>query len=401
MTLLSQDRKTDKLGTEDVVYPGLVRYPVEASTTIYAGALVAINASGNAIPCPSTLSSTTGALKCVGRAERQVANQATGGTISPDGIATGAAGSIGVHVRQGVFYFNINADSTITKANFGANVYASDDNTVSLTDGGGQRPYVGYIVDPAGAMAPSPLSTQVGVMVGVANPYAQNPELAILPSQFKARGVVTSLQAYTGSGTQTLTETANGAWAAQDGITNAVGDIVFIQAGTTNLTAALDSGPWQITSLGSAGTKWTLTRPDWWTNGAVMPNGAVIEMGGEGTLFGGTSWKSFAAIGSAVIGTNDPAFYVGRVTQTATLAAGTVTVSNVGVRSLSKSQFQASLNTSGGTLTGTVGYGVLPNVTALTAGYIGTASIAFKAIATADAVQSSDTSIINVTITNW
>lgn len=397
MTALAQDRKTDKLGTEDVAYPVLLKYPVEASTSIYGGALVGINAAGNAVPA-----SANSALKIVGRAERQCLNLATGGTISPDGIANGTAGSIFVHVRQGVFYFNINADSTITKANFGANVYASDDNTVSLSDSGGTRPFVGVIVDPAGDMAPSPLSSQVGVFVGLANPYAANPELpAQLSTQFKARGVVTSLQAYTGSGTNTLTETSNGAWAAQDGITNAVGDVVFIQAGTTNLVGALDSGPWVITGLGGAGSKWTLQRPDWWTTGAIMPIGAVIEMGGEGTLWAGTSWKSFAAVGSAVIGTNDPTFYVGRVTQTAVLVAGTVTISNVGVRSLSKSQFSASLNTNGGTLTGTVGYGVLPNVSALTAGYIGTSSIPFKAIATADAVQASDTSTINVTIMNW
>src|SRR5262249_50258134 len=111
MTALGADRKTDKLGTEDVVYPGLLRYPVEANTTIYGGALVAINAAGNAVPA-----SSIGALKCLGRAERQIANQSTGGTVGPDGIASGAAGSIAVPVRQGVFYFNINADTTITKA---------------------------------------------------------------------------------------------------------------------------------------------------------------------------------------------------------------------------------------------------------------------------------------------
>lgn len=217
---------------------------------------------------------------------------------------------------------------------------------------------------------------------------------------YKCRNVVTSLQAYTGSGTGTLTETSNGAWATQDGVTNAVGDIVFIQGGTTNLTGALDSGPWQISSLGSAGSQWVLVRPNWFQVGLVIPQGMVVTVG-DGTLWVGTEWKSFAATATKVVGTDDPTFYVGRVTQTATLAAGTVTISNVGIRSLSKSQFLASLNTAGGTLTGTVMYGVLPNVTALAAGYIGTGSAAFKAIATAQAVQSSDTSVINCTIINW
>src|SRR5262245_48906417 len=78
----------------------------------------------------------------------------------------------------------------------------------------------------------------------------------------KVRNVVTSLQAYGGTGTATLTETSNGAWATQDGVTNVVGDIVFIPATTTNLVGALDAGPWQISNLGSAGTQWVITRPN-------------------------------------------------------------------------------------------------------------------------------------------
>lgn len=216
---------------------------------------------------------------------------------------------------------------------------------------------------------------------------------------YKARNVVTSLQAYTGTGTATLTETANGAWAAQDGSTSVVGDTVFVQAGTTNLVGAVDSGPWVISSLGGASAQWVLTRPNWFNQGATIVQGTVVAIG-EGTLWIGTEWKSFVAT-NKLVGTDDPTFYVGRVTQTATLAAGTIAVANVGVRSLTKSQFLASLNTAGGTLTGTVMYGVLPNVTALVAGYIGTASLTFKAIATAQAVQASDTSIINVTVINW
>lgn len=218
----------------------------------------------------------------------------------------------------------------------------------------------------------------------------------------KCRNVVTSLQAYGGTGTATLTQTTpSSGWATQDGVTNVVGDVVFIQGGTTNLTNAKDAGPWVVQSLGSASASWVLVRPAWFAQGAICPLGLVIDIDGEGTLWAGTQWKSFATVGSAVIGTNDLTFYVGRVTQTAVLAAGTIAVTNVGVKSLSKSQFIASMNTNGGTLTGTVGYGVLPNVSALTAGYIGTSSLTFKAIATAQAVQSSDTSTINVTVINW
>lgn len=396
MAALTIDRKADKLGPEDVAYPVLLKYPVEASASIYGGALVAINAAGNAVPA-----SAIGALKCVGRAERQCLNLAVGGTVSPDGIANGNAGSILVPVRQGVYYFNINADSAITKASFGANVYASDDNTMSLSDAGGSRPYAGFVIDPPqsstlGNMNPNPLL--VGVFVGVANPYALNPELAGFAGQFKARVVVTSLQAYTGTGTQTITETANGAWATQDGVaTGAVGDVVFIQAGTTNLVGALDSGPWLITSLGSAGTKWVLTRPDWWTNGSTMPNGAVIDMGGEGTLWAGTAWKSFAAVGSAVVGTNDPAFYVGRVTQQVTLVGGSATIANVGIKSASKVVVPCTLGTAN-TATGTVGYGP---IAAITPGYIGTVTFTAKAYVANMTINATDVSTINVCVINW
>jgi hypothetical protein len=394
MTALGNDRKTDQLGTADTVYPGLLRYPVEASTSIYGGALVAINASGNAVPA-----SAIGALKCVGRAERQCLNLATGGTFSPDGIANGNAGSIAVPVHQGCFYFNVNGDSTITKANFGANVYASDDNTVSLSDAGGTRPYAGFIVDPAGAMAPSPLSTQVGVMVGVSNPYASNPELATGASTaFKARAVVTTLQAYTGSGTNVLTETSNGAISAADGVTLALNDVVFIQGGTANLTDPKDSGPWTVTSLGGASAKWTLTRPDWWSTGSAITQGAVVDLSGEGTVWPATAWKAFAASGK-VIGTDDPTFYVGRMTQSVALVSSATTVSNVGIKSATKSQIVATFVVAGGTVTGTVGYGI---IAAPTPGYIGTASAVVDALASGMTKNgTADTSTVAITVINW
>lgn len=321
MAALTQDRKSDPLGTQDQVYPVLLRYPVEASTSIYGGALVGINAAGNAVPA-----SAIGSLKLIGRAERQILNLATGGTTGPDGIANGNAGSISVPVKQGVFYFNINADSTIDKTKFGQNVFASDDNTVSLSDAGGTRPFAGWVVDYPSNMTTS--TTQVGVFVGVANPFALNPELQNTATQYKARAVVTSLQAYTGSGTGTLTETVNGAWAAQDGITNVVNDIVFIPEGTANLTAAKDAGPWQISSLGAAGAKWVLIRPDWWQNGAAIVQGIFIVIGGEGTVWAGNSFTSFVATGK-LVGTDAPLFWPERSQATGTLANGSLALTSL------------------------------------------------------------------------
>jgi hypothetical protein len=382
MTALLQDRKTDKLGTEGDVYPITLKFPVEANTSIF-GALVAINAAGNAVPATANP-----ALKCVGRCERACLNLAVGGTISPDGIATGAAGSLKVGVRQGVYYFNINADSTITIANFGGNVFASDDNTVSLSDAGGTRPYVGSIVDPAGDMAPTPLSTQVGVFIGLANPYAANPLQAGGSTANKARAQVTSLQAYTGTGTNILTETANGAWAAQDGVTNVVGDVVFIPAGTTNLVGALDSGPWSITSLGSAGTKWVLTRPDWFVTGSTVVQAMNIDLGGEGTTSAGNVWKSFAAPGQ-IVGTNDPLFFPRfQIFTTAAMTAGVTSpaVSVLFIRALA--QFSPIPVTPGGT------QGTL-RISASTPGYPGASSV------TVTSSSNTDTSTVKLQVENF
>ena len=48
------DRKSNQLGTPDVVYPTLLSLLVAASTTIYAGDMVAVNSSGYAVPASGT-----------------------------------------------------------------------------------------------------------------------------------------------------------------------------------------------------------------------------------------------------------------------------------------------------------------------------------------------------------
>lgn len=394
MTGQIADRKTVIMGAEDNALPVLLTFPVAASTTIYAGSMVAVNAAGYAVPA-----SASPGLKVVGRCERTVINQATGGSATPDGIGNGNAGSVNVRVHQGAFYYDLNTDGgTFSIASFGQNVFAVDDHTLSLSDAGGTRPYAGYTLDGGGTMTPPKSLNQVGVMLGVANPFALNPELGGASAAFKARAVVTTLQAYTGSGTNVLTETANGAISAADGVTLAAGDVVFIQAGTTNLTGAVDSGPWTVTSLGGAGSKWVLTRPDWFTTGAAVQVGQVIDIGGEGAIWKGTQWKSFAATSANVIGTNDPTFYVGRVTQQITLVASASTISNVGLLSATKTGIEYDY-TGTGAIAGTVGYG---QTAAITPGYIGTGSVAIAALASGMTKNgTTDVSVVNVTIVNW
>jgi hypothetical protein len=84
-------------------------YPVKASTTIYAGTLVAVDANGHALPA-----SDAAGLKVVGVADAKADNSA------------GAAAAINVKVRRGVFRL---AAASITLAMVGTIMYVVDDQT--------------------------------------------------------------------------------------------------------------------------------------------------------------------------------------------------------------------------------------------------------------------------------
>ncbi|MCM0757355.1 hypothetical protein M7775_02075 [Sporomusa sphaeroides DSM 2875] len=121
---LTRDRNTPcRIGDE-------FSYPVEASTIIYAGALVALNAAGNAVP-----GSTATTLKAVGRAENQVSNN------------PGAAGDKRVNIRRGVFKFLNSGTDAITAANLLTTCYIVDDVTVAATNGTNTRSAAGKVID--------------------------------------------------------------------------------------------------------------------------------------------------------------------------------------------------------------------------------------------------------------
>ncbi len=157
---LAQDRKTDQLGTPDVVLPQLLYFPVAAATTIYGGALVATDASGNAVPA-----SSVAALIVWGRCERQVVNTTAAGF--------GAAGALSVTVHQGVFFFNNSTISAVTAASVGQACYAENDNVISLTSQGGTLPFAGTVV--AYSSTDGGDLGQVGVLCGIAMANAQQP----------------------------------------------------------------------------------------------------------------------------------------------------------------------------------------------------------------------------------
>ncbi|HTF96506.1 MAG TPA: hypothetical protein VL995_10260 [Cellvibrio sp.] len=105
--------------------------PVAANTRIFLGALVVLNAAGNAAPG----SAATG-LKARGVALDQVDN------------LTGAAGDKRVETRTGVFPFkNSSSADLIARADIGADCYIVDDETVAKTSASNTRSIAGKIVD--------------------------------------------------------------------------------------------------------------------------------------------------------------------------------------------------------------------------------------------------------------
>jgi hypothetical protein len=92
--------------------------PIAATTTIYAGTKVGVNASGYAVPAGDIAG-----LKVVGVATQTVTN-------------AGAAGAATIEVRAGVFQFaSAAAPNAVTIAHIGGPAYAADDMTVSSDPG--------------------------------------------------------------------------------------------------------------------------------------------------------------------------------------------------------------------------------------------------------------------------
>lgn len=104
---------------------------VAAGVEIFAGALVAYNAAGHAVP-----GSTSTTLKAAGRASSHVDN------------TSGASGDKSIEAETGIFAFaNSSAADEITRGDIGDVCYIVDDQTVAKTDGGGTRSVAGEIFD--------------------------------------------------------------------------------------------------------------------------------------------------------------------------------------------------------------------------------------------------------------
>ncbi|MFH1027681.1 MAG: hypothetical protein V1791_06740 [Pseudomonadota bacterium] len=111
---LSTDRNTPMKDGE------LISVPMATAKKIYAGSLVAANATGYATP-----GATATTLTYLGRAEETVDN-------------TGADGAKYILVRCGkAFKWKNAAGDAVTQAELGKTCYITDDETVSKTNAGG------------------------------------------------------------------------------------------------------------------------------------------------------------------------------------------------------------------------------------------------------------------------
>ena len=110
MSALTEVRDTREIAAGGVHYTR--EFTVASGSTVYAGAITAVNSSGKAIPATSQ-----GAITVVGRAE----NTATAGET--------------VKTRSGMFLYNPVSSGAITVSDLNKTCYVADDQTVTLTSG--------------------------------------------------------------------------------------------------------------------------------------------------------------------------------------------------------------------------------------------------------------------------
>jgi hypothetical protein len=291
-------------------------------------------------------------------------------------------------------YFDTGATvNQITAAHIGRPCYAYDDNTLYLTDNGGTLPFAGLVGD-IDANGKIELRNTAAIRAMRALFAEGGSGAAGVTYNGTVRAVVTSLAANAESA-GVITADAVGALGAQDGITLVAGDEVFIPEGTTNLDAAADAGPYTVTTVGDGSTAFVLTRPAWWSNGATISPASDVKVA-EGTLYGGSTWRTFAAKG-AIVGTDAPLAYPNYVGRAATLVAGTVTISNVPLKSATKSTLSINRTTANTTAATDGGY----HPSTLTPGALGTASIVVQAQVLAGTINNADISTLNVGVQNW
>ena len=147
MAALAGDRSTPERDTKTV------EFPAAAGAVIFRGALVAIDASAQLHPAGSAANLVT-----VGRAETATADLGSAPTLNQAALPTGGLVTAGqgtrIRVKRGCFAFanSAAAPDLLAQTDYGATVYAADDQTVAKTNNAGARAIAGICrgVDAAG-----------------------------------------------------------------------------------------------------------------------------------------------------------------------------------------------------------------------------------------------------------
>ena len=377
MANVERDYQTSRAGVPVV----LESAPVLAAAVQYAGLLAMLDTDGNLVGATASADPT----------------DICAGTMSKGVDATDlSSGDVSGQIELAPYYYDNDATNPVTQGDiFRSVVYRVDNHTVGVSDVGGTLAPVGIPVRMGSAADNT--AGKVAVLPYFASLNAPLPGAMV--GGMAARLVATNLEAGAFSG-GVFTATANGAIATQDGVAPAVNDVLILPAGTltTLVVSAANSGPYVVTSIGAVGAKVTLARPSWWRHANGVPLGAEIKVA-AGTLFAGTTWRSFVTAAGQVIGTNDPKLYPLKVTQQVTLSSGTITISNVPVFLAARLGFSCS-GAIGGTAAATTTNFAIKASGGITIGGIGTAAVIVEAQSVSDTIVNTDASVINVTLMN-
>lgn len=215
-----------------------------------------------------------------------------------------------------------------------------------------------------------------------------------------ARAVITSaLNAYTASGSGTLTANAVGTFASSksDGVVIAVGDRVLLPDGIAN--AAKDAGLYQVVQLGAAGAKMILQRVAEFPTGGLMRAGTIVDLGPDGTQWGLSTWKNIVT-GDVTIDTTSMQWMPKTGITSVTLAAGVsaAAITAIPVLSATRTAFKFNASTQTPGANANTAYF---KVTTLTPGALGTATFNLQATTIANALNNTDVSVVTIEVTNW
>lgn len=100
-----------------------------------------------------------------------------------------------------------------------------------------------------------------------------------------------------------ITANGNGVMAAVDGVTPVAGDRLLLTMGASGV----DNGIYVVTSIGTAGTPFVLTRAADMAQGITVVRGMLTEVS-EGTIFANSTWKLMTT-GTSTVGTTSLALY--------------------------------------------------------------------------------------------